>query len=198
MVTERARGGWAVAAAAVGFLLTALLFASLGLVDASASPAQVCPPLCPSTTAAPTTAPPATTAAPTTRTPTTAPPATSAAPRATAATTATSAQTAASTTVPGAEPAATGSVPLLVPGPTDIQGAPVTTAAPPEPKPVSNTDNTGTVVALVIAGLLLVALLLALLTYWYWRNTRPNPKWADEKAPTEDDKAPAEAGRNSG
>jgi hypothetical protein len=89
-------------------------------------------------------------------------------------------------------------VPLLVPGPTDLQGAPVTTAAPPEAKPASTSDNTGTVVALVIAGLLLVALLLALLTYWYWRNTRPNPKWADEKAPAESDRAPAEAGRNGG
>jgi hypothetical protein len=29
------------------------------------------------------------------------------------------------------------------------------------------------VVALVISGLLVVALLLALLTYWFWRNTRP-------------------------
>ena len=28
-------------------------------------------------------------------------------------------------------------------------------------------------VALVISGLLVVALLLALLTYWFWRNTRP-------------------------
>jgi hypothetical protein len=25
----------------------------------------------------------------------------------------------------------------------------------------------------VISGLLVVALLLALLTYWFWRNTRP-------------------------
>jgi hypothetical protein len=37
----------------------------------------------------------------------------------------------------------------------------------------TSNDNTGTVVALVISGLLVVALLLALLTYWFWRNTRP-------------------------
>ena len=38
---------------------------------------------------------------------------------------------------------------------------------------VKNNDNTGTVVALVITGLLVVALLIGLLTYWFWRNTRP-------------------------
>jgi hypothetical protein len=177
MVTERARAGWGVAAAAVGFLLAALLVGSLGPTEATAAPAQVCPPLCPSTTAAPTTEPP----------------------RATAATSATSAQTVASTTAaPDADPATTGSVPLLVPGPTDIQGVPVTTVPPPEPKPVSNTDNTGTVVALVIAGLLLVALLLALLTYWYWRSTRPVPKWTDTKTPKDDAEAPAKGVEASG
>jgi hypothetical protein len=54
---------------------------------------------------------------------------------------------------------------LLVPGASE---APASTAAD-----VAHDDNTGTIVALVIAGLLVVALLLALLTYWYWRNTRP-------------------------
>jgi len=53
--------------------------------------------------------------------------------------------------------------PLLVPGDVGSEA----------PAEVSNDDNTGTVVALVISGLLLVALLLALLTYWFWRNTRP-------------------------
>jgi hypothetical protein len=77
----------------------------------------------------------------------------------------------------------TGSVPLLVPGPTVPAGQLVTTTTAVPPKPVSNSDNTGTVVALVIAGLLLVALLLALLTYWYWRNTRPAVGWSDEQAP---------------
>jgi hypothetical protein len=88
-------------------------------------------------------------------------------------------------TAPGTgEPVTTGSIPLLVPGPTEVGGVPVTTAAPAPAAPVNNSDNTGTVVALVIAGLVLVALLLALLTYWYWRNTRPAVGWADEKAST--------------
>ena len=52
-------------------------------------------------------------------------------------------------------------------------------------------DDTGTVVALVISGLLVVALLLALLTYWFWRNTRPT-KLEDAK-PEETDPAPAAA-----
>jgi hypothetical protein len=55
--------------------------------------------------------------------------------------------------------------PLLVPGEADTASS---SAAD-----TSNSDNTGTVVALVISGLLVVALLLALLTYWFWRNTRP-------------------------
>ena len=53
--------------------------------------------------------------------------------------------------------------PLLVPGDVSTDAAADTTSS----------DNTGTVVALVISGLLVVALLLALLTYWFWRNTRP-------------------------
>ena len=60
--------------------------------------------------------------------------------------------------------------PLLVPGGDEADSA--SSAA----EDVENSDNTGTVVALVISGLLVVALLLALLTYWFWRNTRPtNP-----------------------
>src|SRR3954452_746019 len=54
--------------------------------------------------------------------------------------------------------------PLLVPG--DVSSS-------EGPADETSNDNTGTVVALVIAGLLVVALLLALLTYWFWRNTRP-------------------------
>jgi hypothetical protein len=56
--------------------------------------------------------------------------------------------------------------PLLVPGEPD--------AASSAADDTTNSDNTGTVVALVISGLLVVALLLALLTYWFWRNTRPS------------------------
>lgn len=55
--------------------------------------------------------------------------------------------------------------PLLVPGEAD--------SASSAAADTSNSDNTGTVVALVISGLLVVALLLGLLTYWFWRNTRP-------------------------
>jgi hypothetical protein len=58
--------------------------------------------------------------------------------------------------------------PLLVPGDVDPTAS---SAAAGD----TNNDNTGTVVALVISGLLVVALLLALLTYWFWRNTRPAP-----------------------
>ena len=64
--------------------------------------------------------------------------------------------------------------PLLVPGN-------VSRDAPAES---TSDDNTGTVVALVISGLLVVALLLALLTYWFWRNTRPT-KLGDTKAEPE-------------
>ena len=53
--------------------------------------------------------------------------------------------------------------PLLVPGDVSSDA----------PADTTSNDNTGTVVALVISGLLVVALLLALLTYWFWRNTRP-------------------------
>ena len=72
------------------------------------------------------------------------------------------------TTEPTSIPVAPGETapnggPLLVPG--DV--------ASDAPTDSTGDDNTGTVVALVISGLLVVALLLALLTYWFWRNTRP-------------------------
>lgn len=86
------------------------------------------------------------------------------------------ASTAAPAAAPFVAPVAPGGTapnggPLLVPGASD---PPASTAAD-----VAHTDNTGTIVALVIAGLLVVALLLGLLTYWFWRNTRPR------KAPVE-------------
>ena len=61
--------------------------------------------------------------------------------------------------------------PLLVPGDVSSDA----------PADATTNDDTGTVVALVISGLLVVALLLALLTYWFWRNTRPT-KLGDTKA----------------
>jgi heme A synthase len=63
--------------------------------------------------------------------------------------------------------------PLLVPG--DV--------ASDAPGAAASDDNTGTVVALVITGLLVVALLLALLTYWFWRNTRPTKLGGTEPGP---------------
>ncbi len=64
--------------------------------------------------------------------------------------------------------------PLLVPGASD---APASTASD-----VTQNDNTGTIVGLVIAGLLGVALLLGLLTYWFWRNTRPTKVRAESRS----------------
>jgi hypothetical protein len=49
-------------------------------------------------------------------------------------------------------------------------------AQSPEEVAEEDEDNTGTIVALVISGLGAVALILALLTYRYWRNTRPAPR----------------------
>jgi cobalamin biosynthesis Mg chelatase CobN len=90
--------------------------------------------------------------------------------RASTTTTTTTTTAPTSTDAPFVTPVAPGATapnggPLLVPGASDAPGS---TAAD-----VKNDDNTGTIVALVIAGLLVVALLLALLTYWFWRSTRP-------------------------
>ena len=77
--------------------------------------------------------------------------------------------------------------PLLVPGDVSSSEAPLDS---------TSDDNTGTVVALVISGLLVVALLLALLTYWFWRNTRPTKlddrKTESESAPETPEPTPAE------
>jgi hypothetical protein len=84
----------------------------------------------------------------------------------------------------------TGSTPtLLVPGPgaeTGVGGqegsggqtGSTTTLVAQSPEEVveEDEDNTGTIVALVISGLGAVALILALLTFRYWRNTRPAPR----------------------
>ena len=87
--------------------------------------------------------------------------------------TTTTTTTTTSTTIPVApgETAPNGG-PLLVPG--DV--------ASDVPGDTASNDNTGTVVALVISGLLVVALLLALLTYWFWRNTRPTKLGETEPA----------------
>lgn len=75
------------------------------------------------------------------------------------------------TSVPAGGTAPNGG-PLLVPGASD---APAQTTVGS-----TDSDNTGTIVALVITGLLVVALLLGLLTYWFWRNTRPVKVAVDE------------------
>jgi hypothetical protein len=71
--------------------------------------------------------------------------------------------------------------PLLVPGDTGSSSSAADT---------SNSDNTGTVVALVISGLLVVALLLGLLTYWFWRNTRPTKPAPEPATPDEEEEVP--------
>ena len=83
-----------------------------------------------------------------------------------------------STPVPPGQTAPNGG-PLLVPGASDSPAG--------VGNEVKNNDNTGTVVALVITGLLVVALLIGLLTYWFWRNTRP------ARAPKDMDATPDEA-----
>ncbi len=62
---------------------------------------------------------------------------------------------------------------LLVPGPVDVSGQPISTTTTTAPAVAADDDNTGTVVAIVIAALLVVALLLTMLTVWYWRKTKP-------------------------
>lgn len=62
---------------------------------------------------------------------------------------------------------------LLVPGPDPGSVTAATTVDGQKAGAVSNEDNTGTVVGLVIGALLLVALIVGLLTYRFWRNTRP-------------------------
>jgi hypothetical protein len=71
---------------------------------------------------------------------------------------------------------------ILVPGPTDPPSTTVvetTTVADDDDSGLTDrarsilADETGRTVALVIGGLLLVALILAVLTVRYWRKTRP-------------------------
>lgn len=72
------------------------------------------------------------------------------------------------TTGPGST---TSSIELLVPGaPVDIG---TTSTITTETK--TDADNTGKIVFFVVAGLLVVAALLTLLTVAYWRHTRPAP-----------------------
>jgi cobalamin biosynthesis Mg chelatase CobN len=160
--------------------MAAVLAPAIALLLAGAAPAsaQTCLSIpqssCPPTTPPPSTAPTSSTTTPTTEAPTTTE--TTAAP----ATTARTATTQATATTAGSKATATTAAPttttttpsLLVPGPAVTAPGP-TTVNGQKVAAVSNEDKTGTVVALVITGLLVVALLLSLLTWRFWRNTRP-------------------------
>jgi hypothetical protein len=50
---------------------------------------------------------------------------------------------------------------------------PTTTSLPPQTKKVDRGRSIGTLVLLVITALLLIALVLAVFTYRFWRSTRP-------------------------
>jgi cobalamin biosynthesis Mg chelatase CobN len=116
-----------------------------------------------------------TTADPTTEPPATDPPSSSTSEATTTSRDTTITQQDATTTTEGAstttELTTTSSIELLVPGaPVDIEST--TTVAV---EPTTDADNTGKIVFFVVAGLLVVAALLTLLTIAYWRHTRPAP-----------------------
>lgn len=77
------------------------------------------------------------------------------------------------------EPASTTSLPALLEEgpPTDVAGpAQATTTTTTVPADTGDSgDETGRQVFLVVTGLLVLAVVFALLTYWYWRRTRPVP-----------------------
>jgi hypothetical protein len=89
---------------------------------------------------------------------------------------------AAAPVVPAQEASTTTRPEILVPGPTEPVSTTVvqtTTVADEDESGLTDrarsilADETGRTVAIVIAGLLLVALILAVLTVRYWRRTRP-------------------------
>lgn len=55
-------------------------------------------------------------------------------------------------------------------------------------------DNTGQTIRLIIMGLLVVALLLAMLTVWYWRHTDPRRLVRDPVAEMSQGTREAESG----
>jgi hypothetical protein len=90
----------------------------------------------------------------------------------------------------------TTSNPLVVPGPTDASGGFITTSTTlPATETTGSDDDTGQVVALAVAGLLVVAALLTVLTVWYWRRTRPS---RTEPEPDQTEEPAAEAYARSG
>lgn len=163
VVTARTR---AMRAVAVATLALGAGVVGLGVLSGTASAA--CPILqlnCEATTTLPTTDPPVTDPPVTDPTPVTDAPTTTAK-RSTKTTTTRSTTT--------TEPATTTTNKYVSPGvnPGDTipgVGVPADTIA----APAANQDKTGMIVALVVAGLLVIALLLSLLTWRFWRNTRP-------------------------
>jgi hypothetical protein len=67
---------------------------------------------------------------------------------------------------------------VLVPG-DGTEGAESTTTTAPTTTVTEDSGDDGTLVALVVAGLVLVALAVAILTWRYWAATRPPPVGSD-------------------
>jgi cobalamin biosynthesis Mg chelatase CobN len=148
-------------------------------------PGQSCPPPSePSTTAPTTTLLPSTTTTTTERvTTTTTVPSTSTHP-ATTTTVRPTATTAAPPRTSQPATTTTTSPSLLVPGSApDANGAGGRSVTGARASTTSE-DRTGMVVAIVITGLLLVALLFSLITWRFWRNTRPVPAAEPTDEPT--------------
>lgn len=172
MATAHAGGRRAVAAGCVTILLIVAVFLVTGSRIAAA---QCVPPLCSTSSTSP---PTSTTAPPTTRpTPSSTEPATTApSPTSISQTVATveaqrSTQSA-QPVLPTVEASPT-SNPLIVPGPGPGAASAAATSGETPAAKASKGDKTATVVAMVVAGLLVAAILLGLLTYRFWRNTRP-------------------------
>ena len=77
------------------------------------------------------------------------------------------------------------SSPLLEEGPPvdpDAAVAQATTTSTAAPAGGNESDDTGRTVTLVVTGLVVLGLVFALITYWYWRRTRPELKPVARKA----------------
>ncbi|MGH9137607.1 MAG: hypothetical protein ACRD0G_11250 [Acidimicrobiales bacterium] len=92
------------------------------------------------------------------------------------------------------DPTSTSTPSLLVDGPPAGVGgesgdtpSPTSTSVPADDDD-GDGDDTGRLVAMIVGGLVLAALVIAAMTIWYWSRTRPSRRSADEF----DDEAPAE------
>ncbi len=72
----------------------------------------------------------------------------------------------------------TTSIDLLVPG-DGTEGAESTTTTTPTPRPSASGGGTsdGTLLAVIVGGLLLLAVAVSILTWRYWVATRPPLPW---------------------